>query len=48
MKWSHTRREPVRYGLTPSAFPELWLALIVVLAFAVSWLIRVVPVWLGF
>lgn len=48
MKWSHTRREPVRYGITPAAFPELWLLAIFAIALGISWLIRMMPIWLGF
>jgi hypothetical protein len=48
MKWSHVHRQPVPYGLTPSVFPGLWLLVICTIALGISWLIRVMPIWLGF
>jgi hypothetical protein len=48
MKWSHIHRQPVHYGLTPAAFPWLGLLLIFVFAIAIAWLIRAMPIWLGF
>ena len=47
MKWSHIHRQPVHYGLTPSAFSGFALFLIVAIAFAISWMIRAMPIWLG-
>jgi hypothetical protein len=47
MKWSHVHRQPVHYGLTPSALPWLGLILMIAIAFGISWLFQLVFSWLG-
>jgi len=48
MKWNHIHRQPVHYGLTPSAFSGGGVFLIIAIAIAISWLIRTMPIWLGY
>jgi hypothetical protein len=47
MKWRPIHRQPVRYGLTPSAFPEIWLLAMIAVVLGVSWLLRMIIGWLG-
>jgi hypothetical protein len=48
MKWSHVHRQPVHYGLTPSAFSGFGVLLILAVALGLSRLLWVISVWLGF